>query len=31
MIECWSCDALLDQETGYHLVHGKPTCGDCED
>lgn len=31
MIKCWSCDATLDEETGYHLVYGKPTCSDCED
>ena len=30
-LKCWSCDAPLDLETGYHLVDGEPTCGDCED
>ena len=30
MINCWSCDSDLDMETGYHLVDGSPTCGECE-
>ena len=29
-LDCWSCEAELDSETGYHLVEGSPTCSDCE-
>lgn len=30
MLKCWSCHNELDEETGYHLVDGSPTCGECE-
>ena len=30
-LNCWSCGTDLDEQTGYHLVYGKPTCSDCED
>jgi len=29
-IKCWSCAIDLNENDGYHLVDGSPTCGECE-